>query len=188
LIGLVIRPSLERFIEGVRQGTLDFTLLKPADAQLLISVANVQIWKVVDVTLGLAVIVVALIRLSSDLGAGAALSFAGALLAGTAIVYSFLLILATCAFWFVRVENILFIFQATYDAGRWPVGIYPRWLRAAMTFLVPVAFAITVPTEGLTGRLEWPTLLGALALAAALLAASRWFWRQGVKRYAGASA
>ena len=37
-----------------------------------------------------------------------------------------------------------------------------------LTFLVPIGFAITVPTEGLVGRLTSPNLLGAIALAVAL--------------------
>ena len=74
-----------------------------------------------------------------------------------------------------------------YEAGRWPVGIYPPWLKASLTFLVPVAFATTVPAEALSGRLTLPALLGAVGLALVLLAASRLFWTVGVRRYSGAS-
>ena len=185
---VVIRPSLAKFMEDVRLGTLDFTLTKPADAQLLASVRQIEIWKVFDVLLGLLVLALALIRLGSTVGIGEAAAFFVALAAGGAIVYSFLVILATCAFWFVRMENILVIFQSMYEAGRWPIGIYPPWLRATLTFLVPVGFAITVPAEGLVGRLEWPALLGAVAFAVALPLAARWFWKVGVKHYSGASA
>jgi ABC-2 type transport system permease protein len=187
-INLVVQPSMQRLMEQVRLGTLDFTLTKPADAQLLVSVQQVQVWKLIDVVLGLGVLAVALVQLGAGVGAGQALAFGVSLLAGGAIVYSFWLILATCAFWFVRVENILVIFQSLYEAGRWPVGIYPPWLRYTLTFLVPVAFATTVPAEALAGRLTGETLLGAIALAAALLAASRQFWRVGVRHYSGASA
>ena len=187
-INLVIQPSMERLIESVREGTLDFTLTKPEDAQLLVSVQAVQIWKLIDVVLGAGVLIVALVRLGDAVGAGQAAAFAVALLAGGAIVYSFWLILATCSFWFVRVENILVIFQSMYEAGRWPVSLYPGWLRFALTFLVPVAFATTVPAEALAGRLTGQTLLGAVALAAALLVASRLFWRVGIRYYSGASA
>jgi len=86
------------------------------------------------------------------------------------------------------VENILVIFQSMYEAGRWPVSLYPGWLRFALTFLVPVAFATTVPAEALSGRLTAQTLLGAVALAAALLIVSRLFWRVGIRHYSGASA
>jgi ABC-2 type transport system permease protein len=68
------------------------------------------------------------------------------------------------------------------------VGVYPAWLRTGLTFLVPVAFAVTVPAEALTGRLTGLTLLGAAGLALALLLLSRWVWRTGLKRYSGASA
>jgi ABC-2 type transport system permease protein len=75
-----------------------------------------------------------------------------------------------------------------YEAGRWPVSLYPGWLRFALTFIVPVAFATTVPAEALAGRLTWQTLLEAVALAAAMLVASRLFWRVGIRHYSGASA
>jgi ABC-2 type transport system permease protein len=188
LIGLVIRPSMERLMEGVRLGTLDFTLTKPADAQLLVSVRQVETWRLVDVVLGLAVLTFAVTRLEERIGIQQAAAFGLTLLAGMAIIYSFLLGLSTLAFWFVRLENILVIFGSMYEAGRWPVGIYPAWLRAALTFVVPVAFAITIPVESLVGRLEWTTLLGTIALAIAFLVASRWFWKFGLRHYTGASA
>ncbi len=187
-INLIIAPSMQRFMEDVRQGTLDFTLTKPEDAQVLVSVRQVQIWKLVDIALGTIVLVIALSRLETSVGPGQALAFGVTMLAGGAIVYSFYLILATTSFWFVRVENILVIFQSMYQAGRWPVGIYPWWLRSALTFVVPVTFATTVPAEALAGRLTWQSLVTAVALAGVMLVGSRWFWGVGVRRYAGASA
>jgi ABC-2 type transport system permease protein len=188
MINLVIRPSMQRFMEEVRLGTLDYSLTKPRDAQFLISAREVQIWKVIDVALGLAVLGLALGSLAGSVGPWQALGFAASLVAGAVIVYSFWMILATLSFWVVRVDNILVIFLSVYEAGRWPVTIYPGVLRWTLTFLVPVAFAVTVPAEALTGRLTWTTLLLAGALAAVLLVGSRWFWTVGVRRYTGASA
>jgi ABC-2 type transport system permease protein len=187
-INLVIAPSMQRFMEDVRQGTLDFTLTKPEDSQVLVSVKQVQIWKLVDVAMGLAVLGIALGQLQTTVGVGEALAFGITLLSGGAIVYSFYLFLSTTSFWFVRVENVLVIFQSMYQAGRWPVGIYPWWLRSALTFIVPVAFATTVPAEAIAGRLDWQTLALSLAVAGAMLVGSRWFWGVGVRRYSGASA
>jgi ABC-2 type transport system permease protein len=185
---LVVRPSLARFMEDVRLGTLDFTLTKPVDAQALVSMRQIEVWKLVDVVVGFVVLGVAIAQLGASVGLAEAATFLVALLAGVTIIYSFLLILATCAFWFVRLDNILNIFQSMYEAGRWPIGIYPPWLRTALTFLVPIGFAITVPTEGLVGRLTSPNLLGAIALAVALPLIARAFWRIGVRHYSGASA
>ncbi len=188
LVNVVIRPSMERLMEGVRLGTLDFTLTKPADAQILVSTRQVDVWRLVDVVLGSVVIVIAITRLGERVGVEHATAFGLVLIAGMAIIYSFLLVLATLAFWLVRLENILVIFATMYEAGRWPVGLYPPWLRLALTVVVPVAFAITVPVETLVGRLEPATLVTTVVLAVVFLVGSRWFWKFGLRHYTGASA
>ena len=188
VIGLVIQPSMQRLIESVREGTLDFTLTKPEEAQLLVSIQDVDIWEALDIALGACTLGVALARLGAKVGLLQAAAFGATLLAGGVIVYSFWLILASLSFWFLRVENILVIFQSVYEAGRWPVSIYPGWLRFGLTLVVPVAFAVTVPAEALTGRLDWQTALAAAGLAALLLAVSRLVWGVGLRRYSGASA
>jgi ABC-2 type transport system permease protein len=104
------------------------------------------------------------------------------------MIYCFWLILTTGVFWVIRMENILELFQGIYQAGRWPTTIYPAWLQVGLTFLVPVAFAVTVPTEAITGRLTVTTLLGALGFIIFLLLFSRWFWKRGLRHYSGASA
>jgi len=188
LINLMIQPSMQRFMEDVRLGTLDFIILKPEDAQFLISVRQVEIWKLIDILMGLGVLVVALVQLGAQFGLSQAVAFGIALLAGAMIVYSFWMMLATSAFWFVKTENILVIFQSMYQAGRWPVTIYPVWLQTILTFLVPIAFAVTVPAQALTGRLTGQTLALAVAVAVGLFLAARWFWRFGIRFYSGASA
>ncbi len=188
IISLVIQPGMSALIDSVRDGTLDFTLTKPEDAQLLVSIQRISIWSLLDVLMGVGVLVTALILLKESVGAGAAIEFIAMLMAGGVIVYSFWLILASLSFWLVRVENLLEIFQSMYQAGRWPVNLYPGWLRFALTFIVPVAFAITVPVEALTGRLDILTLLGAIGVAILLFIIARVVWKLGLRHYAGASA
>jgi ABC-2 type transport system permease protein len=187
-INLMIRPSMQRFMEDVRLGTLDFVITKPRDSQFLVSVREVQVWKLLDVIMGFIVLGIAIGGLSTAVGPLQALEFAITLLAGAVIVYSFWMILGTLCFWIVRVDNILVIFLSVYEAGRWPITIYPGALRWALTVIVPVAFAVTVPAEALTGSLGRSTLIGSLALAAALFTISRRFWVFGLSRYTGASA
>ena len=188
LIRTIIRPSMTQFMEDVRQGTLDFTLTKPADSQVLVSIQRVEIWRLVDVLIALPVLGTALVRLGAQLGLIDTIVFGVTLLCGALIIYSFWLMLSTCAFWFVKVENIQVIFMSMWQAGRWPVSIYPAWLRAILTFLVPVAFATTVPASAVSGRITDANLYGTIALAVAMVLVSRWFWRVGIKFYSGASA
>ncbi len=186
-IGLIIEPSLEQFIAAVRDGMLDFSLTKPLDAQFLISFQKFNIWKLIDVVIGAGVLTTALLRLGRTIGPWQALSFALMSLSGLVMVYGFWWMLATLSFWLVRVENILVIFQSLYEAGRWPLSLYPGWMRFALTFIVPVAFATTMPAEALTGRLTLPTLVMAMAACTAVAILSRLLWRLGLRRYSGAS-
>jgi viologen exporter family transport system permease protein len=188
VISAAVQPNMERLMTDVRQGTLDFILTKPEDSQVLISVREFRIWRLVDVVVGGVVLVIAIIQIQGSLGLGTALGFAFALLIGATMIYCFWLMLTTAAFWIVRMDEIHELWDGIYQSGRWPVAIYPGWLRISLTYLVPIAFAVTVPAEVLTGRLTIETLAIATAFAVALILVSRWWWRFGLKHYAGASA
>ena len=192
LLGGVIRtfiqPNMVQLMEDVQQGTLDYALTKPEDAQLLVSVRQFRIWQCVDIVSGLILLGVGISRLESGVGGVDTVSFLVALALGTAMIYCFWLVMTTGAFWLVRMEQTAELFDGVYLTGRWPVGVYPPWLRYSVTFLVPIAFAVTVPAQAITSRLAWPTLLLALGFAVALFAFTRWFWRYGLKNYTGASA
>jgi ABC-2 type transport system permease protein len=189
LLGLVIRPSMQALMEGIRLGTFDFVLTKPVDSQLFTSVQKVAPQSITDMLFGIGVILIGMARLQADLSAGNVVVFLVMLLAGIVIIYSFMLILSTMAFWFVRLDNVLVIFQTMFgNAGSWPITIYPGWLRTTLTFFVPVAFAVTIPAESLTGRLDATTVLITLALSVLFFTGARLFWRYALRHYTGASA
>jgi ABC-2 type transport system permease protein len=188
VIRAAIQPNMQRLMEDVQQGTLDYALTKPEDAQVLVSVRQVRIWNVTDVVSGAILIGVGLAGVERAVGVVDALAFAAALGLGAVMIYCFWLLITTGAFWVVRMEHVLELFEGVYQTGRWPVGVYPGWLRYTVTFLVPIAFAVTVPAEAVTSRLEWATLLLSLGFAVFLFALTRWFWRFGLRHYSGASA
>jgi len=188
LINATIQPNMLQLLNDVQQGTLDYILTKPADSQLQISVRQVHIWSMTKLLLGLSLLNYAVIQIQTRIGFMRALVFVALLFMGVLMIYCFWLILTTGAFWLIRMENILELFQGVYQAGRWPTTVYPNWLQVGLTFLVPVAFAVTVPAEAITGRLTVTTLLEALAFTIILLLFSRWFWKRGLRHYSGASA
>ncbi len=75
-----------------------------------------------------------------------------------------------------------------YQADRWPISIYPFWLKFILTFIVPIAFAITVSAEALTDRLTTNALILDIAVAIGMLTVSCIFWRIGLRNYSRASA
>lgn len=187
VIRSIIQPNMERLMDDVRNGTLDFALTKPADAQTLISVREFRFWQLVDVIVGIIVISIAFYQLKETLGALLFLGFLAALLMGGVMLYCVWLMVTSISFWVIRVQEISNLFEGLYAAGRWPVGIYPDWLRTGLTFLVPVAFAVTIPAEALTNRLGGTSLFFALGMTLFFLLLSRGLWLLGLGNYSGAS-
>ena len=89
VIHAVIQPNMMRFTGEVQDGKLDHALTKPVDAQMLVSVRQVEVWQAVDVLTGAGVIVVAMVRLGGDLGVLEVLAFAVALVFGAVLLYCF---------------------------------------------------------------------------------------------------
>jgi ABC-2 type transport system permease protein len=188
LIEMFIGPNMRQIMAHVREGTLDFILLKPVNAQFLASFRMINIWRAANALVGLGLSVYAIGKLSISAGPSQATAFALTLVAGMAIVYSFWLVLVTLTFWFVRVDNVEQIVWQAFEAGRYPIEIYPRWLKGALTYLVPVVFIITVPATALTGRLGAPMVAASLVVGALTVALASAFWRVGLRNYTGASA
>jgi ABC-2 type transport system permease protein len=188
VVASIIQPNMQQLMDDIQRGNFDYVLTKPVDAQVMASVRQVQIWQAVDLLTGLIVLGIALSRIGSQIGLLETLGFLTMILLGAVLIYCFWLILTTVAFWVVRLDQIVDLFEGVFAAGRYPVGIYPFWLRFGLTFLVPVAFAVTVPAEAVTGRLTWETVLGAIGLTVLFLAFARILWRLGLRRYSGASA
>jgi ABC-2 type transport system permease protein len=188
VIQTFIQPNMVRLMADVREGTLDFVLTKPEDAQVLVSIREVKIWQAIDVVIGFVVLGVGVAQVQASVGPLQALAFAVVLLLGASMIYCFWLILTVGAFWIVRIDEIHELFDGVYQSGRWPVTIYPGWLRISLTFLVPIAFAVTVPAEAITSRLTVETLAIAAVFAVALFLFTRWWWRFGLRHYSGASA
>jgi ABC-2 type transport system permease protein len=188
VIGMSIQPNMQRLMEEVRDGKLDFALTKPEDSQVLVSVRDVRIWRSVDIVSGAAVLAYGIGGLDRDVGLVDSLLFVALLAVGALMIYCFWLLISTLAFWIVNVWEIAELFQGIYQTGRFPTTIYPGWLRIGVTFLVPIAFAITVPAEAVTSRLDWGTVALALGFGAALFAFTRRWWRFGLRYYSGASA
>jgi ABC-2 type transport system permease protein len=182
-----VSPSLVNVIEHVRKGTLDFILLKPVDAQLLVSIAKIEPWKVVDLAGALAIFVYAFQKLGrvpsfADVAASLAM-----LLAALLVLYSISILVVSIAFVAVRVDNLLYLFQSVFDVARWPSTIFRGALAVVFTYVLPLALMTTYPALALLGKLTPGTAFGALAGTLAFAAFARFAWLASIGRYTSAS-
>ena len=182
---LVLRSNLSRIVGHVRQGTLDFVLLKPVDAQFWLSLRNCSPWGLPNLALGLGVMVWA----GRQLGFGASQYLIGIvpLLLGLVVLYSLWFILGTASIWFVKIHSVTYVLHSLLAAGRFPVSAYPAGYQFFFTFVVPAAFLTTVPAEVMLGRQAATGMLLAGAFALGLALIGRLFWRFALRYYTSAS-
>jgi len=182
-----VSPSLVSLVEKIRTGAFDYVLLKPVDAQFMVSSSKYEIWNIFDLlgAIGLA------IYAFTERGYGPSLGDVGLglvlLAAGVAAMYSVWVICAAAAFWVVRLDNLGYLLNAIFDTPRRPIHVLPGGWRCIFTSAVPVAGMTPFPAMALLGRLDRETALATLAGAAATLVISRLVWRAAIRNYTSAS-
>ncbi len=182
----IINPSLVAVVQHLRKGTLDFVLLKPADAQFLVSTARIYPWRAVNVVTAGVLFVLSFRALGRSPGladCALALVFFGA--AVTAL-YSLWLLVVCSAFYAVKIDNAADLLNAVFDAARWPSSVFRGAVRVVVTFVVPLALMTTVPARALLGHLDGETVVAALAGTAFLAGVSRWAWIRSLAAYTSA--
>lgn len=182
-----ITPALSTVVEHIRKGTLDFVLLKPADAQFLVSTSRFEPWRSTNMITALAVFVYAFHRMGrmpSLLGIGAALVL---LLTATVLLYSLWILTVSAAFYVVKVDNLTSLFTAVFDAARWPVSVFPRMVRWLFTFVLPLALMTTYPAEAMLGTLSNRALLLSVIGSIVFAWIARRVWTGAISRYTSAS-
>ncbi len=187
LMAALIWPNTEKFNQSVRDGSLDYTLLQPVNSMFLVTFSRITVWRAWDLVLAIALIIVG-INMAGDTAASLhVLNFILLTASGTLVIYSLWIVLIAFTFWFTKFDNNVTILQALLDAGRYPVTVYPVWLRIIVTYLIPIAVATTVPLQGLRGELAPQTILLFIGIGISSFWVASRIWKLGLKRYSGAS-
>ena len=180
-----LAPNLNRIVDHVQKGTLDFVLLKPISSQFWLSTHTLSPWGLPDLIFGGILIGYAGSRLGITLSdyliSAIPLGF------GLGSLYSLWFMLGATSIWFVKIYNVTEVLRGLLEAGRYPMVAYPITYRFFFTFVVPVAFLTTVPAEAMLGRVQVGWIVGAGVLALGLLTITRFFWAFALRFYTSAS-
>lgn len=182
-----INPSLTSVVEHIRTGTLDFVLLKPADAQFLVSTARFQPWRATNVLTAVVVFAYAFHLLGRPPSLAGMVAAAFLLFTSTLLLYSLWILTVSAAFYVVKIDNLSVLFSSIFDAARWPSSVFRGVLSFLFTFVVPLALMTTWPALAMLGKLSGATVLLAFAGAALFATLARLVWLGSISRYTSAS-
>jgi ABC-2 type transport system permease protein len=174
-------------VERIRTGEFDYLLLKPADAQFLVSTVKFEPWKVIDMLGGIGLAVAAFVMLGrvpppSDVALCAILLLAGAL-----VLYSLWILIVSASFWVIRLDNLVYLFMSVFDAARWPIKVFRGFWRVLFTLVIPLALMTSYPAMAILGILDTRTAVLGLGGALLFAALARTLWKAAIRNYTSAS-
>jgi ABC-2 type transport system permease protein len=183
----LIWPNTDFFNSAMHDGSLDYMLLQPVNSQFLVTFSRISIWRIVDLIVAVILIVIG-VRMAGDVVIPINIAaFLLLIASGMLVLYSLWIVLIAFTFWFTKFDNNVTILQALTDTGRYPITVYPWWLRIVVTFIVPIGLATTIPVQALRGELGPQQVILYLAIGILTLLVASQVWRIGIKRYSSAS-
>jgi ABC-2 type transport system permease protein len=182
LIGQSLFRGIYFFRHQVVSGELDFRLTKPMNVLFQIMTRFTDI-------LDLPLIIIVVVMLASQ---SYSLDFFQIIILAYALVLSFILL--TCVHVFIaaigiittEVDHTIMIFRDVSLVARFPISLYPNFIRLIFTFIIPIAVIFTLPASILTGQESNLLLVGTVICIIAIFT-SRSFWHYAISKYSSAS-
>jgi ABC-2 type transport system permease protein len=113
-------------------------------------------------------------------------------LGGALIDFGINLVIATAAFWFIRIDTLRWVIMSLeQEFSRYPISIYQRGVRVILAFVLPFAFMNYFPATFLLHKsedgLHLNPAVGLLTPVVGIvwLGAAYVFWRIGLNKYQG---
>jgi ABC-2 type transport system permease protein len=183
--------NCSEFADLVRTGDLDFYLLKPIDEQFLITCREIDWSTVPNVFMGAAVMANALAQMGWAVDPGQVLAFLVMFGCGTALAYSFLLVLTSASVWFMRNQSLFEMWWLFTSLMRYPKEVFAgTWFEPVgrfFTYVIPILLVINVPARIMVEALDPKLMVLTLLATLILLYASRRFFKYALARYRSAS-
>jgi ABC-2 type transport system permease protein len=180
--------GFEDFGSYLIRGEVDRWLLRPRSVVVQVAAHQFELRRLGRVAQGLAVLAIGVVGLG--LGPPAWVWIVTGIAGGVLFFVGIVMLSAASMFWTLgatsELQNMLTYGGST--ALTFPISIYTRWFRRAITFGVPLAFVNYFPALAALGRVEsdgWPAWLPWLSPGVCLLVllASRGCFEAGLRRY-----
>lgn len=166
------------------EGRFDRVLLRPVSSVFQVLFESFRLESVESIVTGIVAVLWASRRLGLALTFGDALLFLLWATAGGVIYVAIFLALTSMSFW---IEDRIGISPPVFNLmqfGRYPLTIYDVWVRLALSFVIPFAFASFYPTARFLKRPEFLPEFWAVPFVAAIsMSLALLLWKNGVARY-----
>ena len=115
-------PNLTEIVKHIREGTLDFVLLKPIDSQFFISLKKIAPSGFLEIIMGVALLIYCVGLNKIIINLGFLILCLSTLLCSIVILYSLWFLISTTTIWFVKTWNATEVLRSFLYIGRFPLN------------------------------------------------------------------
>ena len=180
-------PNLTEIVKHVREGTLDFVLLKPIDSQFFISLNKINPSGFLEIILGFSLLIYCIKINQIYLNLYYVFSCLITIFCSISILYSLWFFISTTTIWFVKTWNATEVLRSFLYIGRFPLNSFSFSLRIFFSVFIPIAFITTIPSEVFLGLTQFWKILLEVIISVIFIFSSRKFWLFALKFYSSAS-
>ena len=180
-------PNLTEIVKHIREGTLDYVLLKPIDSQFFISLRKISPSGLLEIILGLSLLFYCSKINQINLNFNFVILCLLTISCSICILYSLWFFISTTTIWFVKTWNATEVLRSFLYIGRFPLSSFSLSLRILFSVFIPIAFITTIPSEVFIGAAQAWKIILEFAISAIFLFTSRRFWLFALKFYTSAS-
>lgn len=184
----LIHPNQMRFLGRILDGSFDRLLLMPIDIHFQINTGSIDISSLLSGLAPMAVILMKLGSLHVQVPLLSALLYLLSIINGVAVISSFMLLLYSSAFVFIKADGLSNLYFCMMSVSEKPKEILGhKSIILSFLFLIPTIPLADAPAGILLGKEGIGFLLMNLGAGAVFLFASRLAVRLGMRRYCSAS-
>jgi len=180
-------PNLTEIVKHIREGTLDFVLLKPIDSQFFISLKKINPSGFLEIMLGFFLLFFCIRINQINLNLSFLTLSLITISCSICILYSLWFFISTTTIWFVKTWNAIEVLRSFLYIGRFHFNSFSFSLRIFFSIFIPFAFITTIPSEVFLGLSVFWKILLEIFVATIFLINSRKFWLFALKFYSSAS-
>ncbi len=180
-------PNLTEIVKHIREGTLDFVLLKPIDSQFFISLKKLTPSGFLEIILGICLLIYCIKINQININLSFLTLCLITIICSICILYSLWFFISTTTIWFVKTWNATEVLRSFLYIGRFPLNSFSFSLRIFFSVFIPIAFITTIPSEVFIGESQFWKIFLEVIVAVIFLFSSRKFWLFALKFYSSAS-
>ena len=180
-------PNLTEIVKHIREGTLDFVLLKPIDSQFFISSKKINPSGFLEILLGFFLLLYCIKINQINLTIGFITLFLMTIFCSILILYSLWFFISTTTIWFVKTWNATEVLRSFLYIGRFPLSSFSFSMRIFFSIFIPIAFITSIPSEIFLGLAQTWKILLEVSISVIFLFSSRKFWFYALRYYSSAS-